>query len=419
MTKDKNDKSTIQKISEVRYDSQWIKRSALIALADILAVWAAFFCALWIRFDFSVGAIPDHYFNQYVYIAPLWCILTVVVFYIARLYHSVWSFVSINEIITMVKAYAVLSIIFVATKFVFSLNMPRSFWAFGILFGFLMHTGIRFSYRMLRFIKYSYSSGRDKRMGEMTQVMIIGGGDSCAVLLREMLHDGHLNQNPVCIIDDNPSKVGRELYGVPIVGGRDKIVEKAAEYSIDLIIFAIPTATPKERSEILNICKETGARLKTLPGIYQLVNGEVNVSRLRDVEVEDLLGRDPIAVDMDSIAGYVQNKVVMVTGGGGSIGSELCRQIAQHKPKKLIIVDIYENNAYEIQQELKTKYPDLNLIVLIASVRNTLRMNTIFEQYKPDIVYRLISMSRLWRTVREKPSKTTFLAPGKLLWQQQ
>ena len=389
MTKHNDEnKSTFQKMREVRYDSQWIKRSALIALADIIVIWVAFFCALWIRFDFSFDAIPNRYFNQYIYIAPLWCILTVVVFYIARLYHSVWSFVSINEIITMVKAYVVLSVCFIATKFIFSLNMPRSFYAFGIMLAFIMHTGIRFSYRFIRFVRNSYSNGRDNKGSNIARVMIIGGGDSCAILLREILHDDHLNQKPVCIIDDNPSKVGRELYGVPIVAGRDKIVEMAATYNIDLIIFAIPTATPKDRSEILNICKETGAKLKTLPGIYQLVNGEVSVSKLKDVELTDLLGRDPITIDNKEVFNMLTGKVILVTGGGGSIGSELCRQIAAHRPKQLIIFDIYENNAYEIQQELIRKYQsDLNLVTLIGSVRNTHRITSVMEKYKPDIVF--------------------------------
>jgi len=389
MTKQNNEgKSTLQKMREVKYDSQWIKRSALMALADLFIIWVAFFCALWLRFDFSFDAIPEVYFNQYIYIAPLWCVLTFVVFYISRLYHSVWSHVSINEIFTMIKAYAVLSICFVITKFVFALKMPKSFYVFGILLAFLMHTGIRFSYRFIRFLKHSYSNGKEYKDGKLTRVMIIGGGDSCVIILRELLHDPHLNQKPVCIIDDNPSKVGRELYGVPIVGGREKIIEVAAEYNIDLIIFAIPTASPKDRSDILNICKETGAKLRTLPGIYQIANGEVSVSKLKEVELTDLLGREPITIDNEDVFQMLRDKVILVTGGGGSIGSELCRQIAAHKPKQLIIFDIYENNAYEIQQELIRKYQDsLNLVTLIGSVRNTHRITSVMEKYKPDIVF--------------------------------
>ena len=385
---DNNNKVDFKKLKNVKYDSQWIKRSALLALADMMIVWIAFFCALWIRFDFSIEAIPDNYFNGFFYIVPLWCILTFVDFYIARLYHSVWSFVSIQEIFTMLKAYVVLTILFVITKFIFKLNMPRSFYAIGILLAFLMHTGVRFSYRLVRFIKNSYGNGRQSKKSDVTRVMIIGGGDSCAILLREILHDDHLNQIPICIIDDNPSKFGRELYGVPIVGDRNKIVEKAAEYNIGLIIFAIPTASPKDRSEILNICKETGAKLKTLPGIYQLVNGEVSVSKLQDVELTDLLGREPITIDNEEVFKMLKDKVILVTGGGGSIGSELCRQIAAQNPKQLIIFDIYENNAYEIQQELIRKYHDsLNLVTLIGSVRNTHRITSVMGQYKPNIVF--------------------------------
>ncbi len=218
--------------------------------------------------------------------------------------------------------------------------------------------------------------------------MIIGAGDSGVIIIREMMHDTHLNQQPVCIIDDDSSKVGRELYGVPIVGGRDRIVEKAAEYNIDLIIFAIPSASPKDRSDILNICKETGAKLRTLPGIYELANGEVHISSLKDVELTDLLGREPIKIDNEEVFNMLTGKTILVTGGGGSIGSELCRQIAAHNPKQLIIFDIYENNAYEIQQELIRKYHDnLDLQTLIGSVRNTHRITSVMEHYKPDIVF--------------------------------
>ena len=378
----------IKKLNEIKYDSRWITRAALILIADIIAVWAAFFFALWLRFDFSFGSIPDMYFEQYLYIAPLWCVFTFVVFYIFRLYHSVWSFVSINEIVTMIKAYIVLAICYVVSALLLHLHMPRSFYAFGLLFAFLMHTGIRFSYRLLRYVQHKHSAQAGYKKNDSTRVMIIGAGDSGAIILRELLKDSHTNQQPVCLIDDNPSKTGRELYGVPIVGGRDKIVEKAAEYDIDLIIFAIPTAEPKDRSEILNICKETGARLRTLPGLFQLANGDVSISKLKDVELVDLLGRDTITIDNEEVFKMLTGKTILVTGGGGSIGSELCRQIAAHKPKQLIIFDIYENNAYDIQQELVRKYhSELNLVTLIGSVRNEHRIRSVMQKYKPDIVF--------------------------------
>ena len=217
--------------------------------------------------------------------------------------------------------------------------------------------------------------------------MIIGAGDAGNTVIKEIINSNYSTMTIKCIIDDNESKWGRFIQGIKIVGGRDKIVEYAALYGIDEIIIAIPSANRATMKALVEICKETSCKLRTLPGIYQLVNGEVNVSKLRDVDVEDLLGRDPIKVDLESILNYVKDKTVMVTGGGGSIGSELCRQIAGHRPRRLIIVDIYENNAYEIQQELKYKYPRLDLVVLIASVRNTNRMNSIMQEYRPDIIY--------------------------------
>ena len=217
--------------------------------------------------------------------------------------------------------------------------------------------------------------------------MVIGAGEAANTVIKEIVNSNFSTMTIKCIIDDNAMKWGRFIQGIKIVGGRDKIVENAAFYGIDEIIIAIPSASRATMKELVEICQETNCKLRTLPGIYQLVNGEVNVSKLRDVDVEDLLGRDPIKVDLDSILNYVRDKVILVTGGGGSIGSELCRQIAGHQPKQLIIVDIYENNAYEIQQELKHKYPYLDLVVLIASVRNTSRINHIMQQYHPDIVY--------------------------------
>lgn len=240
----------------------------------------------------------------------------------------------------------------------------------------------RFSYRFLRSRKHKIQNRKNN-----VSVMIIGAGEAGNALIKEIVTSNYSTMVIRCIIDDDKQKWGQFIQGIKVVGGRDKIIESADLYDIDEIFVAIPSAPPTVIRDILSICKETNCKLRSLPGMYQLVNGEVSVSKLRDVEVEDLLGREPIRVDLDSILGYVQNKVVMVTGGGGSIGSELCRQIASHKPAQLIIVDIYENNAYDIQQELIIKYPELKLTVLIASVRNTKRINHIFETYKPDIVY--------------------------------
>ena len=217
--------------------------------------------------------------------------------------------------------------------------------------------------------------------------MIIGAGEAGKELLDEMLRSNRLNVQPKCFIDDDSSKHGKYISDIPIVGGRNEIMAAAQKYEIDQIILAIPTLTTKARRDILTICKESGCELLSVPGIYQLVNGEVAVSNLKKVSVEDLLGRDPIKVNIDEILGYVKGKVILVTGGGGSIGSELCRQIAAHQPKQLIIFDIYENNAYEIEQELKRRHPELDLITLIGSVRDAKRVNQIFEKYQPQIVY--------------------------------
>ena len=240
----------------------------------------------------------------------------------------------------------------------------------------------RFSYRFFRGLKHKQQNKKN-----LISVMVIGAGEAANLIIKEIVNSNFSTMVIKCIIDDDKGKWGKYIQGIKVVGGRDKIVECADIYDVDEIIVAMPSAPRTEIREILDICKDTNCKLRSLPGMYQLVNGEVNVSKLRDVELEDLLGRDPISVDMDSILGYVQGKVVLVTGGGGSIGSELCRQIATHRPKQLVIVDIYENSVYDVQQELKQKYPELNLMVLIASVRNTNRMNYIFSKYKPDIVY--------------------------------
>ena len=264
-------------------------------------------------------------------------------------------------------------------------KMPRSYYIIYLFLLFAMTCGIRFSYRILRIINMKRTEIAQKKTGN--NVMLIGGGAAANAILKEAESSQFVSMNIKCIIDDNPGCHGKFLRGVPIVGGREKIADAVGQYSIDEIIFAIPSASNKVRKEILDICKETGCKLRTLPGIYQLINGDVSVSKLKEVEIEDLLGRDPIQINTEEVLNSVHNKVILVTGGGGSIGSELCRQIAAHHPKQLIILDIYENSVYEIQQELLRKYPELNQVVLIASVRNTARIEKIFETYRPDIVY--------------------------------
>ncbi len=370
-------------------NKKWIRNAIIVALGDIVATYFCFFMALLLRFDFSFSSIEGDYFQWYLYLASIWCVLVVVVFFFSRLYHSIWSFVSIDEALQVIKSYCIIAPVMVISSLILKFRMPISFYVIGIVGCVICHIGNRFAYRILRKLGENLGNNSSGKTTHEERVMIIGAGDSGSVLIKELKNSKHTNMLPVCVIDDNVNKVGRSLFGVPIVGGREDIISKAAEYDVDTIIFAIPTASGSNRKEILNIAKETGCKLRTIPGVYQLATGEVSVNRVRDVELNDLLGRDPITIDNETVFSMLTGKTVLVTGGGGSIGSELCRQIASHSPKKLIIFDIYENNAYEIQQELLRKYrnKELNLVTLIGSVRNTHRINSVMQEYKPDIVF--------------------------------
>ena len=360
-------------------------RIILLLLLDVMAIVAVSFGSLFLRFEFDFDEIMPAFLENYVDILPFTIVFTIVFFWVFKLYKSVWRYASATEMVNIGLATTCAAA--VQTIFCYATGnlMPRSYYLLYWFFLFGAICAIRFSYRVLRGVmsKRRDAAGNIKK----TNVMVIGAGAAGNAILKEIESSQFINLKVKCIIDDNVGCQGKIMRGVPIVGGRDKIMAACAQYSIGEIIFAIPSAGTKDRKEILEICKETGCKLRALPGIYQLINGEVSVAKLKDVEIEDLLGREPIRINIDEIIGYVSGKVVMVTGGGGSIGSELCRQIAAHNPKQLVIVDIYENNAYDIQQELKHKYPKLDLQVLIASVRNTKRMQTIFETYRPNIVY--------------------------------
>ena len=365
-----------------RMNMQLLHRRIVLVIIDIMIVCIASITPLWIRFELKYTDIPE------VYLTSAWdfmlvnVVITLIVFYIFKLYHSLWAFAGTTEAQNIVAACCLCAVLNFLGMKLLDYPIPRSYYFMYVLVLTAATTIVRFSYRIIRGVKHKH---QNKKNG--TRVMIIGAGEAGHAVIKEIINSDFSTMTIKCIIDDNESKWGRFILGVKIVGGRDKIVEYAALYGIDEIIIAIPSANRATMKELVEICKETSCKLRTLPGIYQLVNGEVNVSKLRDVDVEDLLGRDPIKVDLESILNYVKNKTIMVTGGGGSIGSELCRQIAGHRPSRLIIVDIYENNAYEIQQELKRKYPKLDLVVLIASVRNTNRMNTIMKTYHPDVIY--------------------------------
>nr|WP_307999858.1 nucleoside-diphosphate sugar epimerase/dehydratase [uncultured Merdimonas sp.] len=361
----------------------WVQKAFLIAFLDILIILASYMMALILRFDFLFSRIPREYIEGYMWSMPYWIAATIVVFYGCRLYHSVWRLASISELQMSIVAYIILIPVYTAGMFFMKLQMPRSYYFVGYILSFMLTTGLRFSFRFLRF----YVGKREGDAQAPERIMVIGAGSAGQVIIKELINNPAMHTKVCCVIDDNPNKWGRMLEGVPIVGDRNDILHAVEKYKINRIIYAIPATTGKNRKDILNICKETSCRLQTVPSVAQLVNGEVSVSRLRDVEITDLLGRAQVKVNNSEIFKVLKDKVVMVTGGGGSIGSELCRQIAKAYPKTLIIFDIYENNAYAIQQELKRQYPDLHLETLIGSVRNTNRVDSIIEQYHPDIIY--------------------------------
>lgn len=363
-----------------------MKKRLIILIADILAVILAYGLALWLRFDMRYSKIPDQYLTGYMYYAVLACVITVVSYSVAKLYRSVWTYAGISEVL---RTFATSIIAAGITGITFSISitrMPISFYLVGwaLMFGFT--AAIRLMYRLLRRALMRSESAREAN-GRQQNIMIVGAGASGLMLLEEYRTSYYLTDHVKIFIDDNEQKWHKYLDGVRIEGGRDKIIESVEKYKIDKIILAMPSADRKDIKAILEICNQTNCQIQTVPGVYQLVNGEVNVSKLRNVEIEDLLGRDPIKVNLDEILGYVKGKTVLVTGGGGSIGSEICTQLAEHEVGHLIIFDIYENNAYDIQQKLKWNHPELNLTVLIGSVRNMHRINSVMKKYEPDVVF--------------------------------
>jgi len=362
-----------------------INRIIALILLDVMNISIASFAPLYIRFEFRISDIYPHFLKNFEHLLIPNILITLSFFVIWKLYKSVWRYASINELINIFLANICATMAQLIYIYASKTYMPRSY---SILYCFCLiwlTCGVRFGYRLLRIIRNKRFSLVGRNV--WSNVMVIGAGAAGDMLLKEIENSTYLQLTAKCIIDDHAGCHGKLLRGIPIVGGRDKILDAVKLYNIDEIIFAIPSADSKTKKEILDICKESGCRMRMLPGVYQLLNGDVSVSRLKTVEIEDLLGREPVEINTEEVLEYVSGKTVMVTGGGGSIGSELCRQIASHSPRQLIILDIYENNAYEIQQELIRKYPELDLQVLIASIRNTNRVNDIFETYRPDIVY--------------------------------
>ena len=354
-----------------------------LIIYDIVAINFSYFFGLLLRFDLAYSSIPENYLSAFLRFAPFYTAFSLIVFYVAHMYNSVWRFASFTELNRIFVATVVTTVFQVVGITTFYERMPGSYYIVGCISQFILTVAVRFMYRYITLER----AKREKDAMATHRTMIIGAGAAGQMILRELKTSVKATAKPCCVIDDNPNKWGRLTEGVPIVGGRDSIMANVEKYNIDQILFAIPTARVEDRRDILNICKETKCELKTLPGVFQLANGQVSLSKMKAVAVEDLLGRDPIKVNMDEIFQYIKGKTILVTGGGGSIGSELCRQIAGHEPKQLIIFDIYENNAYDIEQELRRKYKNLNLVVLIGSVRDSRRINMVFEKYKPEIVY--------------------------------
>ena len=372
-------------MSRKRYTFEhWQIVAVYLMIYDILAVNLSYLFVLWMRFDCAFSQIPSVYFHAFLKIASWHTAFSLLVFWWLRLYKSIWRYAGYSELLRVTSATALTGIFYILALTIFKEKMPVSCYLFGPLVQFCLTVGIRFSYRFVvleRIRKTKSENSSDKR------ILLIGAGNAGKLILRDIIRSREDVGTVKCIIDDEPNKWGRYMEGVPIVGGRDDILVSVEKYHINEILLAIPTASPEQRRDILDICKETGCEIKTLPGVYQMVSGEVSMSQMKQVAIEDLLGRETIKVNMDEIFRYLKGKTILVTGGGGSIGSELCRQIAGHEPKQLIIFDIYENNAYEIEQELKRKHPNLNLVVLIGSVRDSRRVEYVFQTYHPDIVY--------------------------------
>ena len=363
----------------------WHFNSILLAVYDLLAANLAYFLALWVRFDCRFTEIPAEYLNAWLSFTPIYAVVVGIVFYIAKLYQSIWRFASFHEFSRVAQATVATTVTHILLITLLFRRMPISYYCVGTLFQFLLVLAVRFGYRFVLLER----SRRKKELfkAKAQNVMLIGAGAAGQIILRDIEKDRANIERVCCFIDDDPSKWRKYIEDVPVVGGRQDIQESVTKYKIDKIYLCIPTATAAQRKAILEICKGTGCALKNLPGIYQLMDNDISVNSMKDVDVEDLLGREPVVVEPDEISELISGKTILVTGGGGSIGSELCRQIAKHKPALLLVFDIYENNAHAIGLELRDKYPDLNLRLLIGSVRDSKRLNQVFAEYKPDIVY--------------------------------
>lgn len=361
---------------------QWHVIAFMLMIYDFITIAGSYLFALLLRFDFSFSMIDDFYLNSYYRTIIIYALICIVIYWFFRLYKIVWRFASYGDVIRIILSTFVCCFGYFMVMRSFVSRMPYSYYIIGFIMQLIFSVCGRFAYRIVLLLRKNKSEDHGQN------VMVIGAGDAGVTIIKELNKSLKTDKKVVCVIDDNQNKRGRYIEGVPIVGDRNDILNAVKDYRVDAIYYAIPSSTNNQKRDILNICKETDCEIKVLPGLYQIVNGEVSTGIMKDVAIEDLLGRDTIKVNDEDIFNYIKDKVVLVTGGGGSIGSELCRQIAAHNPKQLIIFDIYENNAYDIEQELKRKYKDdLNLKVLIGSVRDSKRIDNVFDKYRPEIVY--------------------------------
>lgn len=359
----------------------WQVVRLLLMVYDFIAVIVSFGIALWLRFDCKVTSVEPQYLTNYTKTIIIYALFCLVVFWFLRLYKSIWRFASYSELMRVILATVVTGVIYTGSLLIINLHMPVSYYVIGITVQFIATLGIRFFYRFVLLLR-----GRTNNEVQKKNVMIVGAGSAGQMLFRDIKHAKETNETVACFIDDNPNKWNRYIDDVPVFGSRDHILEAVDKFKIEKIYVAVPSANPQDKRDILRVCNETSCELMNLPGMYQLYTGQVSVSKMKKVQIEDLLGRDPIKPNMDEVFAYVRNKVVLITGVG-SIGSELARQIASHNPKQLILFDVYENNAYDIQLELRKKYPNLDLVTLIGSVRDSRKMFDLFKKYRPQIVY--------------------------------
>lgn len=368
----------------------WHVISLALAIFDAVAVNAAHYIALWLRYDCRFFDIPFFYIDILKVFAPIYALVCLVVFWRFKMYKTIWRFAGVHEMYLSVVA-TLITLIFqiggtIAASHImgtsgYAPRMPVTYYCVGIVLQFLFTVGVRFSYRVLLSLRKSDRT-------RVKPVMVIGAGAAGQMIVRDLNSNRSSGGDRVfCIIDDNPNKWNRYMEGVPVVGGRTDIFTAVKNYGIEKIVLAIPSATMEQKREILSICGETDCELKQVTVLYQQMGQIVDAASIKDVSIEDLLGRESIKINMDEVYDFIQGKTILVTGGGGSIGSELCRQIAAHSAKTLIIFDIYENNAYDIQLELREKYPQLDLVTLIGSVRDSRRLEQVFSKYRPEIVF--------------------------------